>query len=189
MENWSKKLIKVGTEREWDWYGDSQELIDFISQELDKAREEGKKEAFTKDEWFMLELAMNDIFNSGNTAYEEISKKIEGYLKGELSGEAEHIKAHKEYLATSKQDTPKEWEEDIRREYGHMYIRNEDGEFCLVSNEIDWLIDEIKQLLDKAREETYKELIRKFDMLREEDRVEKWFILGILKEYLSELKQ
>lgn len=49
-------------------------------EELDKAREEGKKEAFTKDEWFMLKLAMNDIFNSGNTAYEEISKKIEGYI-------------------------------------------------------------------------------------------------------------
>jgi len=56
------------------------ELKEFIQQELDKAREEGKKEAFTKDEWFMLKLAMNDIFNSGNTAYEEISEKIESYL-------------------------------------------------------------------------------------------------------------
>jgi hypothetical protein len=55
-------------------------LLDFIQQELDKAREEGKKEAFTKDEWFMLKLAMNDIFNNGNTAYEEISEKIESYL-------------------------------------------------------------------------------------------------------------
>ena len=52
----------------------------YIDQELDKAREEGKKEAFTKDEWFMLKLAMNDIFNNGNTAYEEISEKIESYL-------------------------------------------------------------------------------------------------------------
>jgi hypothetical protein len=56
------------------------ELENFIEQELDKAREEGKKEAFTKDEWFMLKLAMNDIFNNGNTAYEEISEKIESYL-------------------------------------------------------------------------------------------------------------
>jgi hypothetical protein len=56
------------------------ELENFIEQELSKAREEGKKEAFTKDEWFMLKLAMNDIFNNGNTAYEEISEKIESYL-------------------------------------------------------------------------------------------------------------
>ena len=56
-------------------------LLDFISEELDKAREEGKREAFTKDEWFMLKLAMNDIFNKGNTAYEEISEKIEELSK------------------------------------------------------------------------------------------------------------
>lgn len=55
-------------------------LRKLLEQELDKAREEGKKEAFTKDEWFMLKLAMNDIFNNGNTAYEEISEKIESYL-------------------------------------------------------------------------------------------------------------
>jgi hypothetical protein len=59
-----------------------EELERFVQQELDKAREEGKREAFTKDEWFMLKLAMNDIFNSGNSAYEGISEKIKGYLMG-----------------------------------------------------------------------------------------------------------
>ena len=57
-----------------------EKLEKLVERELDKARERGKKEAFTKDEWFMLKLAMNDIFNNGNTAYEEISEKIESYL-------------------------------------------------------------------------------------------------------------
>ena len=58
-----------------------QEAIALIKQELDKAREEGKREAFTKDEWFMLKLAMNDIFNKGNGAYDEISRKIDRLSK------------------------------------------------------------------------------------------------------------
>lgn len=52
-----------------------------LEQLLDKAREEGKREAFTKDEWFMLKLAMNDIFNKGNGAYDEISRKIDRLSK------------------------------------------------------------------------------------------------------------
>jgi len=38
-------------------------------------------QAFTKDEWFMLKLAMNDIFNKGNGAYDEISRKIDRLSK------------------------------------------------------------------------------------------------------------
>jgi len=36
---------------------------------------------FTKNELFMLELAVNDIYNNGNNAYEGISKKISKLLK------------------------------------------------------------------------------------------------------------
>lgn len=97
MKNWKKKLGELSfTKGYYFKMGDNglvekkddqliftrKELEHFIEQELDKAREEGKREAFTKDEWFMLKLAMNDIFNSGNSAYEGISEKIKGYLMG-----------------------------------------------------------------------------------------------------------
>lgn len=36
---------------------------------------------FTKNELLMLKLAVNDIFNNGNTAYEKISEKISKLLK------------------------------------------------------------------------------------------------------------
>ena len=36
---------------------------------------------FTKNELFMLELAVNDIYNNGNNAYEGISKKISKLLR------------------------------------------------------------------------------------------------------------
>ena len=48
-----------------------------------------------------------DYLNSQDQ--EEYEKRVR--IKEELSGGTEHIKAHKEYLATSKQDTPEEWEE------------------------------------------------------------------------------
>ena len=57
----------------------------YTQQELSKAREEGAMNVFTKEEWFDLKLAMNDIFNNGNHAYEGISKKIQSELN-KLSG-------------------------------------------------------------------------------------------------------
>lgn len=85
-----ERLAPVVLERE-EWFGNitvggatdqqgKDNLLDFIASEISKAREEGKREAFTKDEWFMLKLAMNDIFNKGNRAYEGISEKIRSYL-------------------------------------------------------------------------------------------------------------
>jgi len=56
------------------------EIDEYFEQELDRAREEGARDVFTKDEWFMLKLAMNDIFNGGNRAYEDISNKIKAQL-------------------------------------------------------------------------------------------------------------
>ena len=56
------------------------EICEVVAQELSKAREEGAMNVFTKEEWFDLKLAMNDIFNSGNHAYEGISKKIQSEL-------------------------------------------------------------------------------------------------------------
>lgn len=53
----------------------------------------------------------------------------------------------------------------------------------VTENVLDFILEE----LDKAREEVYTDLIKEFDMLKEEDRVAKWFILAILKEELSKL--
>ena len=39
-----------------------------------------EREVFTKEELFMLKLAMNDIHNKGNSAYDEISEKIKREL-------------------------------------------------------------------------------------------------------------
>ena len=57
----------------------------------------------------------NTIIRKQNEIIDHLnSQDQEGYekrirIRGELSGETEHIKAHKEYLATSKQDTSEEW--------------------------------------------------------------------------------
>ena len=53
-----------------------EDIKNFLKQEIEKAYERGRREIFTKEELFMLKLAMNDIFNSGNSAYEGITKKI-----------------------------------------------------------------------------------------------------------------
>ena len=55
-------------------------LRELLDSEISKAKEEGAMNVFTKEEWFMLKLAMNDIFNNGNHAYEGISKKIQSEL-------------------------------------------------------------------------------------------------------------
>lgn len=65
-------------------------------------------------------------------------------------------------------------EEKYLRKYDHRTIVEELEHF-------------IEQELDRAREEVYTDLIKEFDMLKEEDRVAKWFILAILKEELSKL--
>lgn len=39
-----------------------------------------EREVFTKDELFMLKLAINDIHNKGNSAYDEIGEKIKREL-------------------------------------------------------------------------------------------------------------
>ena len=54
------------------------DMVNMVDKEIEKAEERGKRKLFTKEELFMLELAMNDIYNRGNCAYEGISKKIEG---------------------------------------------------------------------------------------------------------------
>ena len=53
------------------------DMVNMVDKEIEKAEERGKRKLFTKEELFMLELAMNDIYNRGNCAYEGISKKIE----------------------------------------------------------------------------------------------------------------
>ncbi|NLB11807.1 hypothetical protein GX830_00300 [Candidatus Dojkabacteria bacterium] len=40
-----------------------------------------EKEELTKEEWFMLKLAVNEIHNKGNGAYDEISRKIDRLSK------------------------------------------------------------------------------------------------------------
>ncbi len=39
-----------------------------------------EKEELTKEEWFMLKLAVNEIHNKGNGAYDEISRKIDSII-------------------------------------------------------------------------------------------------------------
>jgi len=52
----------------------------------------------------------------------------------------------------------------------------------------DLRIADNKQELDKAREEGYEKLIEVFNNLKNEDLVNKGFILSIIKEELSKLK-
>jgi len=74
----------------------------------------------------------NTIIRKQNEIIDHLnSQDQEGYekrirIRGELSGETEHIKAHKEYLATSKQDTPEEWDRLRRDGALAFYIELED---------------------------------------------------------------
>lgn len=61
------------------------EMTDFISKELDKAREEGKKNLFTKDESRVLRWALRNMEEGVNTVWDEetykgLEKKLEDYL-------------------------------------------------------------------------------------------------------------
>jgi len=68
--------VKEGTE------GKFYEKIEVVSQIPEEVVEQLLSErTFTKEELFMLKLAVNDIYNNGNNAYEGISKKISKLLK------------------------------------------------------------------------------------------------------------
>lgn len=74
-EEWEKRF-KETAERYYEdgsWV-DIDSLVGFIKQLLEE------REVFTKEELFMLKLAMNDIHNKGNSAYDEISEKIKREL-------------------------------------------------------------------------------------------------------------
>lgn len=107
------------------------------------------------------------------------SQDQEGYekrtrIRGELSGETEHIKAHKEYLATSKQDTPEGWEKEFELpdEIEHedcievLADKHKLWEICPWEEpelDPDKVVAFIKQLLEerecRAREEGRKEVV------------------------------
>ena len=61
-----------------------------------------------------------------------------------------------EYLNRFK-DTPEEWEKEFKFLYGHLYIQNEDGEFCKINGEVEDIIDFIKQLLEDREREMLEE--------------------------------
>ena len=54
-------------------------------------------------------------------------------------------------------DTPEEWEKEFKFLYGHLYIQNEDGEFCKVNGETEDMIDFIKQLLEERETKAFNE--------------------------------
>ena len=54
-------------------------------------------------------------------------------------------------------DTPEEWEKEFKFLYGHLYIQNEDGEFCKINGETEDMIDFIKQLLEDREREMLEE--------------------------------
>ena len=51
----------------------------------------------------------------------------------------------------------KDWKTELRRSWGHLYLLNEDNEFCKIINEIDDLEDFISKEIEKARKEGYAE--------------------------------
>lgn len=51
----------------------------------------------------------------------------------------------------------KDWRKDLRRGWGHLYLLNEDNEFCKIINEIDDLEDFVSREIDKAKEEGSRE--------------------------------
>jgi len=77
-KNWKKRfegldfMVKVKDSFGWTKEINYEMLEDFIQQEIDRAR----GDIFTKEEFLMLKLAMNYIYNNGNTAYEDLSRKI-----------------------------------------------------------------------------------------------------------------
>ena len=72
----------------------------------------------------------------------------------------------------------KDWKTELRRSWGHLYLLNEDNEFCKIINEIDDLEDFISSEIEKAREEGYRKgAIDMFDKLE---------MFPIPKDYLEE---
>ena len=71
-----------------------------------------EKEELTKEEWFMLKLAVNEIHNKGNGAYDEIGRKIDRLSK--LKGK-EWNKTALETYKQATQDTTEEWVEGLRK--------------------------------------------------------------------------
>lgn len=77
---------------------------------------------------------------------------------------------HRFILNEMKEPKKKEdWEKELMFTYGHLYYQNEDGEFCMIANEIDDLIDFIRQLLLEMTIEVVKEIRGKFWEESEED--------------------
>ena len=54
--------------------GNKNEVVEYVKNLL------SEREVFTKEELFMLKLAINDIHNKGNSAYDEIGEKIKREL-------------------------------------------------------------------------------------------------------------
>lgn len=115
------------------------------------------------------EVFKNILDHLNSQDQEGCEKRIR--IRGELSGETEHIKAHKEYLATSKQDAPEEWRE-LFAEWG-LWSLVEDisddgdgqGDNLQLTKEGREAYRMIKGLLDereyRAREEGRREVLNK----------------------------
>jgi len=110
----------------------------------------------------------NTIIRKQNEIIDHLnSQDQEGYekrirIRGELSGETEHIKAHKEYLATSKQDTPEKWEKKVSvliKEGLFEEVTDDKGERVFGYVECsDKVLKEIKQLLSEREREVLESM-------------------------------
>jgi hypothetical protein len=88
---------------------------------------------------------------------EKLSQVID-HLNSQEQGE-EKIEIPEAYRkAFLDEDTPEEWEKEFKFLYGHLYIQNEDGEFCKISGETEDMIDFIKQLLEDREDFTREDL-------------------------------
>jgi len=160
MENWKERFRNqfvdtYGEKDSKEWriaYQPIEELEDFISQELDKAREEGRKELLTQPQTEEeTKLVMPP------SAYEQAEK--EGYdmrkkVKSELIPED---------TPEENEEWRKKWEDLFSLEYGYSTW----GEMPIYKEE---LLDLIQQLLeDREREAKIEVLTEIFQTCYQED--------------------
>lgn len=158
---------------------------------------EKKTLELNEDEIFMLKLALNDIYNRGNKAYEGIAKKLDR-LNEQPEEKALHLpmtsKDLKEARKELQEDTSEEWKEKLENKCLEWFYSWNCG--CIDILELETFI---KQLLeereDKARKEGRREMVE--NLLKKAEHMAKDYFTGqvniyidkdILEEELSKLK-
>lgn len=122
-----------------------------------------------------LYMKVDQIIDYLNSQDQEEKKTLE-QIRGEFDKERikEWDKTAMETYKQATQDTPEEWEKEFKFSYGHLYIQNEDGEFCKINGETEDMIDFIKQLLENREKEVVEKMYRKQNTFLHIGDFERW---------------